>query len=80
MSPEFAEAGRIDVKINSAKNTSRKKICEILRNSGNLECATNFPYAPVGDCANAHPSKLAVAPGRRTSYIGIIHLQGFRGQ
>jgi hypothetical protein len=51
MSPAFAEAGRIDVKINSARNTSRKKICEILRNSGNLERAKNFPYAPVGVCA-----------------------------
>jgi hypothetical protein len=52
MSPEFAEAGRIDVKIKSAKNTSRKKICEILRNSGNLERVKNFPYAPTDDCAN----------------------------
>ena len=37
MSPELAEAGRIDVKIRSARNNSRKKICEILRNCGNLE-------------------------------------------
>jgi hypothetical protein len=54
MSPEFADAGRIDVKTRSARNTSRKKICEILRNSGNLEPAKSFPYAPASDCANRH--------------------------
>ena len=37
MSPELADAGRIEVKIRSARKASRKKICEILRNSGNLE-------------------------------------------
>jgi len=46
MSPELAEAGRIDVKIRSARNKSRKEICEILRNSGNLERATIIPCAP----------------------------------
>jgi hypothetical protein len=54
MSPEFAEAGRIDVKTSSARNISRNKICEILRNSGNLEPAKNFPYTPASDCANRH--------------------------
>jgi hypothetical protein len=37
MSPELADAGRIDVRIKSARNRSRKESCEILRKSGNLE-------------------------------------------
>jgi len=40
MSPEAPAEGRSEVKINSARNRSRKKTCEILRNSGNLERAT----------------------------------------
>jgi hypothetical protein len=39
-------AGRSDVKISSAKNRSRKNICEILRHSGNLERATNLLHTP----------------------------------
>lgn len=45
MSPEPAEAGRMEVRMRSARKMSRNEICEILRNSGNLECATCFPYA-----------------------------------
>ena len=33
--------GRRDVKTSSARNRIRKKICEILRKTGNLERATN---------------------------------------
>jgi hypothetical protein len=79
MSPEFAKAGRIDVKTRSARNTSRKKICEILRNSGNLEPVKNFPYAPASACANRHlPSRrlcrqcsglLVNTPGVERDYI-----------
>ena len=58
----LAEAGRIDVRIRSARNTSRKKICEILRNCGNLECAKNFPYAPTGDCTSGRLRQRAIAP------------------
>jgi hypothetical protein len=54
------DAGRIDVKISSAMKTSRKNICEILRNSGNLEWATNLPHTL----------------GRRLSYLGIIRFSG----
>jgi hypothetical protein len=34
-------AGRSDVNASRAKNSSRKKICEILRQSGNREPAKN---------------------------------------
>jgi hypothetical protein len=42
MSPVAPRVGRNEVKISSARKNSRKKICEILRNSGNLDRATNL--------------------------------------
>jgi hypothetical protein len=41
-----------EVKIKSARKTSRKKICEILRQSGNLIRATKLPPALVHPAAN----------------------------
>ena len=44
-----ASAGRgsvSEVKISSARNRSRKKICEILRHSGNLDRATTLLHTP----------------------------------
>ncbi len=40
-----------DVKISSARNRSRKKICEILRNSGNLDRATILLHTPRAGAA-----------------------------
>jgi hypothetical protein len=40
MNVATAGKGRSEVKISSARKSSRKKICEILRNSGNLDRAT----------------------------------------
>ena len=62
MSPELAEAGRMDVKTSSARNASRKKICEILRNCGNLDWAMNFPDATAERCFGGVRHKPTVAP------------------
>ena len=43
ISPAPPGVGRSDVKIRSARNSSRKNICEILRKSGNLEGAKDLP-------------------------------------
>src|SRR5450631_1440757 len=42
MSPTPPGVGRREVKTRSAMNRRRKKICEILRNSGNRERATKL--------------------------------------
>jgi len=68
ISPELDEAGRMDVKIRSARNNSRKRICEILRNCGNLEWATNVPNELTGDYASGvcAGSCCATWPSHRT--------------
>src|SRR5665213_3180303 len=46
MSPVAPGVGRREVKISRPRNSSRKKTCEILRNSGNLERANDLLYTP----------------------------------
>ena len=63
MSPVPPEAGRIEVKIRSARRREQKKDLRDPAQGGNLEWATNFPAAPTGDYAGETAKKLTVAQG-----------------